>query len=736
MKRRAVLIGVDNYAEDSGVVCLNAAVKDAKRIRHFLHLVRGHAEFEMAEPYGLVCDPTRQEALRAIDAARDGLSAGDLLFVYLAGHGATDSVTRQMLFLCRDAHGRRLAQRLRSRNGGEDAARHLPGVISLADLEGSIGSGPFNCVLICDTCRAEIDDQWQSRSPGIEMVEIAETGQAPRVFLPARPGNVSGTFVRLFSCRERQYAYENWKDGGGLYTFSLCMAMNDRWRTDRYVAFDTALSQSVTRYMQAISKGMSRQSPDKHVTPDAAELVLCDRRHEMRVRQTGSMETAVLDAEADQAWTEPEVKVSIGRFEFPTLPKEVPAATRDIPERIRQLEQQEYGIEEVVEQLENETHKALVPALEHIQDAREYCEEMREMAVLNRPVGWDERTCTSYETGEALDHVADPVELLQRIPPAEREADVADYFTWVIRAHQARSVHEELNRQYESELTREKRKLQEQLNSVRTARRAAQEEDLECVVREFLENAGQVDQFPLPQWNEQFRLLRERRYDWSYEECLDRALYVFHRQRYVRLHASFSAPDERLPFLETCARHGVVEAQKELAGELEWRVREAEAFHWMEEAAETGDAEALNVLGIWHEQGKGVAQNPTAAVQCYRRAADKEYPQAQYRLYQILRWGDFGQPANPVEARRLLEAAAAKGHAPAMRELAACLRREGQYGPAVTVLRRLRQSAKAEGRMALVPWSMELRLRLLMIGQALNGRLSRAMPRRQPPSGM
>lgn len=735
MIRRAILIGVDRYSEEAGIDPLNAAVKDTRRVHQFLHSVRDYAAFEMAPPFGLVSDPTKEEALDAIQAATEGLAKGDLLLVYLAGHGATDSLTRQMLFLCQDADGHRLVRRQRTGNGTiASPPADIPGVISLADLETTIGNGPFDCVLICDMCRAEIDQQWVPRSAHAETVETAEIEdlsdedmveieESARTFVPARPTNVSGTFVRLFSCRDCQRAYENHKDGGGLYTFSLCMAMKERWETVHYVAFDRTLSQTVERIMRQISKGRARQTPEERVIPASAELLLCDRRSGPPPRLKAETRGKTAVAEPTEAWKAPEVHISIGRFVFPAPPPDVPVAAPEIPERIHNLELEEYGIEVVLEQLANRTHEALVPALEHIQGAEQYHNDMREMAALSRPDGWEPETYERLEGDERLDRVTDPVDLLDELPEPPEGPDVTRYLTWVVAVHQAKRVHDELLRQFEGELSRETARLEGQLEEVRAARRAAQEEDFACVVCEFLQNAGQPDRFPMQQWSDHYALLEGRGYPWEYSDCLKRALRIFYTDQYRRLQAGEIPIEMRAEMLNRCAENGVTAAQKELA--LELRRDPQRAFALMEKAArEGGDPEAMYFLGLCYERGRGVDRDKEKSFYSYDRAAERGYAPAQYRVACILDSGGFGQSSNPAKSRRLLECAANQGHIDSMRKLAEWLRQEGEYERAVGILRRLRMMAAAGNRKALIPLGMEWRLRLIIRARNLPRKLS------------
>jgi TPR repeat protein len=63
----------------------------------------------------------------------------------------------------------------------------------------------------------------------------------------------------------------------------------------------------------------------------------------------------------------------------------------------------------------------------------------------------------------------------------------------------------------------------------------------------------------------------------------------------------------------SCAAHNIAITYRE-SGELNTAVK------WFRKAAEADDADALIQLGIHYYWGKGVRRDPTAAVQCFRRA--------------------------------------------------------------------------------------------------------------------
>lgn len=84
--------------------------------------------------------------------------------------------------------------------------------------------------------------------------------------------------------------------------------------------------------------------------------------------------------------------------------------------------------------------------------------------------------------------------------------------------------------------------------------------------------------------------------------------------------------------------------------------------------AETGDAVAQFNLARQYALGEGMLINRTEFVRWCRTAADQGLPEAQYTMGCCYLRG-LGVEQNAEEGRRLLEAAAAAGYAPAAEEL-------------------------------------------------------------------
>lgn len=85
-----------------------------------------------------------------------------------------------------------------------------------------------------------------------------------------------------------------------------------------------------------------------------------------------------------------------------------------------------------------------------------------------------------------------------------------------------------------------------------------------------------------------------------------------------------------------------------------------EAIRWYKQAAETGSALALHLLGRAYFKQKRVEE----ALDCFRRAAAQNYPPSIYFLGRMNCWG-LGVPRNIEEGTRLFERAMALGNLPA-----------------------------------------------------------------------
>ena len=96
--------------------------------------------------------------------------------------------------------------------------------------------------------------------------------------------------------------------------------------------------------------------------------------------------------------------------------------------------------------------------------------------------------------------------------------------------------------------------------------------------------------------------------------------------------------------------------------------RHVEAASILAQAAERGDAEAQNLLGVMYLNGLGVAQEPRRAAQLFSRAAEHGLKEGRYNLCNLL-YNGLGVAQDDVRAQEQLLASARAGHRPALRAL-------------------------------------------------------------------
>lgn len=94
------------------------------------------------------------------------------------------------------------------------------------------------------------------------------------------------------------------------------------------------------------------------------------------------------------------------------------------------------------------------------------------------------------------------------------------------------------------------------------------------------------------------------------------------------------------------------------------------AIEWFQKGAAAGDTEAMVMLAALHDEGRGVAKDPAAALRWNVAAAEKGHPIALTTLGLALLQGTRGAQVNPQKAIPLLQDAAKQGSVDAMRILA------------------------------------------------------------------
>lgn len=133
----------------------------------------------------------------------------------------------------------------------------------------------------------------------------------------------------------------------------------------------------------------------------------------------------------------------------------------------------------------------------------------------------------------------------------------------------------------------------------------------------------------------------------------------------IRGKGTLTDPGTGLDLIRSAAEDGESEAMIRLAemrhfGEPGVPPDPEEAALWARRAAETGHAQAQNLLGSLYEQGCGVPRRASVAVEWYRMAALQNHPKAQANLGRLLSGNRAGTPQR-IEAWYWLRRSALQG---------------------------------------------------------------------------
>ena len=134
-----------------------------------------------------------------------------------------------------------------------------------------------------------------------------------------------------------------------------------------------------------------------------------------------------------------------------------------------------------------------------------------------------------------------------------------------------------------------------------------------------------------------------------------------HLKQFTRVRAN---QDEALQSIRKAAEQGNADAQNDLGvcyetGDGMGR-DQAEAAKWYRKAAEQGNAKAQRNLGVCYEYGRGVGEDPKEAVNWYRKAAEQGNADAQKSLARCYAMG-LGVARNRAESLKWGQKAAEQG---------------------------------------------------------------------------
>lgn len=118
---------------------------------------------------------------------------------------------------------------------------------------------------------------------------------------------------------------------------------------------------------------------------------------------------------------------------------------------------------------------------------------------------------------------------------------------------------------------------------------------------------------------------------------------------------------EAMQLLEKSAARGYGPAQTTLAFILDSAERDAEAFHWYQQAAEHQDTAGLFGLAGMYAKGEGTDKDPRKAGQLIQQAALLEHVEAMRVYAHALEYGQLGFGSSPQSAAKWYLKAAGQG---------------------------------------------------------------------------
>jgi hypothetical protein len=198
MKKRALVVGINEYRDVHGITALSGAEQDAQSVGVFL---QDRCEFQVDYLLGSAVRAfPLSEILRKLTA---NLDVKDLFVFYFAGHGHEDASGQ--LLLCHEAQ----------------VGRHSDHV-SIASIEQDTASPGLPRLLILDTCRTALERSSRTTvARGNALSEnVSRWQQASE-----NPSYDHGPLIIVHSCSPTQRAYEDVTAGGGYFTRALLAAM-------------------------------------------------------------------------------------------------------------------------------------------------------------------------------------------------------------------------------------------------------------------------------------------------------------------------------------------------------------------------------------------------------------------------------------------------------------------------------------------------------------------------------
>lgn len=266
MKRRAVIIGINDYEKDD-FTNLRYCVSDAQKVCDFLESLPGEERFECR----CLENPTDAEVVDAIEEALEGLQPGDLFLLYFSGHGFVRG-EEDYLLLCKNARWSALT------SGATN------GTILCTHLAKMINKSSADALLCFDSCRSAL------RAGGRDGVEAMQGGKVlSNLFArDINPSAHRGRIWEIHSCGDGQRAFEKNKGKGkgyGVFTHAFLECLKLRKQSGQAGVIDQ-------EFIAAVAEITSQESEDNQepqlTAPEGAALSLFDAGEAMTTKKTSS----------------------------------------------------------------------------------------------------------------------------------------------------------------------------------------------------------------------------------------------------------------------------------------------------------------------------------------------------------------------------------------------------------------------------------------------------------------
>ena len=234
MKRKALFIGVNEY-EDPQIRDLNYSLSDAHALKTLFELL-GY-ETDILE------NPVKSDVFSTVRKMTRDRAAGDLFFLYFAGHGWTTTTGKHLLFCSDDMY--------------EDLRYEYNVGIPFDILKKRTETGGYNRAFVLDACRSDFitgtrgdDATTRDLRPIGELVKDAPTKSSLAV---------------LRSCSKYEHALEIASRKQGLFTLAMMDVLRASMEVGTELLFGESLCDAVTQKMADIARAegiVATQTPE------------------------------------------------------------------------------------------------------------------------------------------------------------------------------------------------------------------------------------------------------------------------------------------------------------------------------------------------------------------------------------------------------------------------------------------------------------------------------------------